>query len=153
MISLRELNNENLFKVIKLSDTLDENQKKVVAPNVISIAQAYVNQDIAWLRVIYLDDEPIGFVMVALKDEDIIKEDQPAYFLWRLMIAKPYQSKGYGKEVLDIIYDKCKTDHIKYLYVSCHIEDAMPYQFYVKYGFIDTHVMEDHEEILKIEIK
>lgn len=152
MIQLKELNNENIFQVIKLSDTLDEKQKKVVAPNVISIAEAYVNQDRAWPRAIYHDDELIGFVMVALKEEDIKDEDQPAYFLWRFMIAKPFQGKGYGKEVLDILYNKCKEDHIKYMYVSCHMEDPMPYQFYIKYGFVDTHEMFDHEEILKIKI-
>jgi diamine N-acetyltransferase len=115
MIKLKELNKENLNKVIQLSDTLDEKQKSVVAPNIYSVAEAYVNQDRAWPRVIYLGDEPIGFVMVALHEEDIKESDQPAYFLWRLMIAKPFQGKGYGKQVIDLIYEKCKQDKIKYL--------------------------------------
>jgi diamine N-acetyltransferase len=152
MIHLEEVNKDNLFKVIDLWNTLDDSEKQSVAPNVVSIAQAYVNQDIAWPRVIYLDDEPIGFVMVALKDEDIIEEDQPSYFLWRFMIAKPFQGNGYGKKVLDIIYSMCKENQMKYLYVSCHMHAPMPYQFYIKYGFVDTHEMEDDEEILKLKI-
>lgn len=152
MIHLEEVNKDNLFKVIDLWNTLDDSEKQSVAPNVVSIAQAYVNQDIAWPRVIYLDDEPIGFVMLALKDLEIIDEDQPSYYLWRFMIAKPFQGKGYGKEVLNIIYSMCKEHQMKYLYLSCHTHAPMPYEFYIKYGFIDTHEMEDDEEILKLKI-
>lgn len=152
MIHLKEVSKENLFKVIDLWNTLDESEKRSVAPNVVSIAQAYVNQDIAWPRVIYFDEEPIGFVMVALKDDEVPKEDQPVYFLWRFMIAKPFQGHGYGKSVLDLLVDMCRKDNINYLYVSCHMHDPMPYQFYIKYGFIDTHEMDDDEEILKLNI-
>ncbi len=45
MISVREITEENFRTIIQLSDTLDESQKKSVAPNVVSIAQAYVNQE------------------------------------------------------------------------------------------------------------
>jgi diamine N-acetyltransferase len=152
MIHLKNIDKDNLFKVIDLWNTLDDDQKKSVAPNVVSVAQAYVNQDIAWLKAIYLDDEPIGFVMVALSDDEVKEEDQPIYFLWRFMIAKPFQSKRYGKEVLDILVNMCKENKINYLYVSCHMHSPMPYQFYMKYGFIDTHEMDDDEEILKFKI-
>jgi len=152
MIQLRNVDKDNFFKVIDLWNTLDDDQKKSVAPNVMSIAQAYVNQDIAWLKAIYLEDEPIGFVMVALSDDEVKEEDQPVYFLWRFMIAKPFQGKGYGKEVLDILVNMCKENKVKYLYVSCHMHSSMPFQFYMKYGFIDTHEMDDDEEILKYKI-
>lgn len=152
MITLREITQDNLFSVIKLSNTLDESQKKSVAPNAVSIAQAYVNQDKAWPRAIYLDEEPIGFVMMALHDEDIPQEDQPAYFLWRFMISKEHQGKGYGKAVIEILKNKTKDDGKKYLYVTCTMHDVMPYQFYINQGFIDTHEMDDDEEILKMKM-
>ena len=153
MIHLKDVTKDNVFKVIELSKTLDETQQKSVAPNVLSIAQAYVNQDRAWPQVIYLDEEIIGFVMLALKDEDIPEVDQPSYYLWRFMMAKSHQSKGYGKQVLDLIYKKCQEDQVRYLYTSCTMHSPMPYQFYTKYGFVDTHEMDDEEEILKLEIK
>lgn len=153
MIHLKDISQDNLFKVTALSDTLTDVQKKCVAPNIVSIAQAYVNLDRAWPKAIYNDDELVGFVMLALHDDDIPKEDQPAYFLWRFMIAKPYQSQGFGKQVLDIIYQKCIDDDVKYLYTSCEMHDEMPYRFYMNYGFIDTHEKDDDEEILKIRIE
>lgn len=152
MITLRDLTQDNIFKVIKLWDTLEDSQKKSVAPNVVSIAQAYVNLDRAWPKAIYLFEEPIGFVMVALKDEDIPNEDQPAYFLWRFMMERSHQNHGYGKMVLDLIKEKCIKDGIQYLYVSCTMHEPMPYQFYIRYGFVDTHEMDDDEQILKMKI-
>lgn len=153
MIQLKNVTTDNIFKVIELTKMLDENQQKSVASNVLSLAQAYVNLNRAWPQAIYLEDEPIGFVMLALHDEDIPEVDQPAYYLWRFMIAKPYQTKGYGKQVLDLIYQKCQEENIKYLYTSCTMHSPMPYQFYINYGFIDTKEMDDDEEILKLEIK
>ncbi|MFA5493043.1 MAG: GNAT family N-acetyltransferase [Bacteroidales bacterium] len=150
MIHLKELDKNNLFEVIKIHDTLTEYQKRCVAPNVVSIAQAYVNPQ-AWPRVIYHDTEIIGFVMISLHDEDIPKEDQPSYYLWRLMIKKDAQNHGFGKKVLDIIVHKAKEEKQKYLYTSCEMEDSMPYKFYIAYGFIDTG-LNDGEQVLKLKL-
>lgn len=151
MIELREVTPQNIFEVIKLSDTLDEYQKRCVAPNAVSLAQAYVSPQ-AWPRAIYHNDELVGFVMLALHDDDIHEEDQPAYYLWRFMMAKQHQQKGYGKKVLDLIVQKAKEDGQKYLYLSCEMEGDMPYRFYTSYGFIDTGIMDDGEEVLKLKL-
>ena len=148
-INLREINENNFNQVIKLYDGLTDYQKKCVAPNVYSLAEAYANKDRAWVRAIYLIDKPIGFIMMALWDDDIPKEDLPAYYLWRFMISREYQNKGFGKKVLDIIIKKCQTDRIKTLYVSCEMEEKQPFEFYIKYGFIDTRI-NDGEQILKM---
>lgn len=152
MLHLREITNENFRSVIKLSDTLTDEQKRCVATNVTSLAQAYLNQDKAWPRVIYLDDTPIGFLMLSLDSSEFPDEDQPALYLWRFMIARDYQNKGYGKQVLDLLIQKCRDEKKKTLYLSCGMEYDMPYKFYTKYGFIDTHVVDDGEEVLKIYI-
>jgi diamine N-acetyltransferase len=148
MIYLKEITKDNLFDVIKLSETLDEKQKRCVAHNAVSIAEAYVKPQ-AWPRAIYDDETLVGFVMLALHDDDIIESDQPSYLLWRFMIAKPYQNKGYGKKVLYLIMEKARQDKQKYLYASCMVEDAMPLKFYLSYGFEDTHEKDGDEEIIK----
>jgi len=61
----------------------------------------------AWARGIYLGNRPNGFIILALWDEDIPTEDLFASYLWRFMIAKDYQEKGYGSEVLNLIKEKC----------------------------------------------
>lgn len=150
MIYLKELSRDNLFEVIKIHDTLTDYQKSCVAKNSISIAQAYVNPQ-AWPRVIYADETIVGFVMLSTHDEDIPKDDQPAYYLWRLMISFPYQNKGYGKEVLDLLVKKSKDENQRYLYTSCEMAGSMPYQFYMNYGFTDTG-LNDGEQILKLKL-
>ncbi len=149
-LTLKKITTKNFNEVVKLTNTLTDHQKKCVAPNIASLAQAYVNKKRAWPRAIYLGNKPIGFIMLALWDDDIPKEDWPAYYLWRFMIAKDYQQKGYGSKVLDIIKEKCLKDGIKTFYTSCDMQGDQPYKFYINYGFIDTGIKDDDEQILKM---
>ncbi|MBE0700261.1 MAG: GNAT family N-acetyltransferase [Acholeplasmataceae bacterium] len=151
-VNLREVDVDNLREVCKLSNTLTPFQQKCVAPNAFSIAEAHFYPGIAWFRAIYLDDEPIGFVMISLKPEDIQPSDEPSAYLWRFMIAKDYQQKGYGSQVLDIIVDQCRKENYRYLYTSCSLEGDQPMSFYLKYGFVDTGVLEEDEEVLKLKL-
>lgn len=152
-VTLRPIDEKNVFDVIKLSDTLSDEHKRNVAPNVVSLAQAYVHLDIAWPRAIYDGEEPIGFVMLSLFDPDIPVEDRPAYMLWRFMVKTDRQRQGIGKQVLDLIVEKCKKDGIQTLYTSCVMERPEPYRFYVNYGFLDTGEDDDNERILKMRIR
>ena len=150
MIQLVEITNQNLKACLDLYDTLDDIQKTHVAPNAVSLAQAYINQDIAWPRVIVNQDQIIGFLMLELNAEEIPPYNQPGHYIWRFMIGKPYQKKGYGKQVISLIIDKCREEGMKSLYVSCTMEQDMPYQFYIKNGFMDTGYDEDGERYLKL---
>lgn len=150
MIQLKEVTPKNLKACLDLYDTLDDVQKKQVAPNAISLAQAYVHPDIAWPRVIVDDELVVGFIMLELNAKDIPEYNQPGHYIWRMMIGKPYQNKGYGKHVLKIIKEKCLKEGMKSLYVSSTTHDEMPYQFYIKQGFMDTGYVEDGEKYLKM---
>lgn len=153
MITLQDVSYENLRAVIKIYETLSESDKKHVAPNVVSLAEAYLNYDIAWPKAIVLDETIIGFVMLGLDNYIAKEEDWPVYFLWRFMIGGEYQGKGYGKAVLNMLVDKCKAENIRYLYVSSTKYDPMPYEMYIKYGFVDTGEVDDGEQVLKLKIK
>ncbi|MFU8793318.1 MAG: GNAT family N-acetyltransferase [Acholeplasmataceae bacterium] len=151
-ITLQLITYDNFDTIIKMSDTLTPYQKRCVAPNLYSIAEAYLNLDNAWPRAIYLDDQPIGFIMIDLNPEHIPK-DENAYYLWRFMISEPHQNKGYGKAALNLIIDKCRKDQKSVLYTSCAMEGDLPYQFYLNYGFVDTGVLDGDEEVLTLKIK
>ena len=152
-IELKDITYDNLKDVISIYDTLSEADKKHVAPNVVSLAEAYLNYSIAWPRAITLDNQVIGFVMLGLDNFIADKEDHPVYFLWRLMIATEFQNQGYGKQLLDQVVQKCKEENIRYLYVSSTRYDDMPYKMYLSYGFKDTGREEDGEQILKLKIQ
>lgn len=148
-ITLREISYDNLKPIIKMSDRLSEADQHKVAPNVYSLAEAYLNYQIAWPRAIYRGETPVGFVMLGLDDYLADKEDTPVYFLWRFMIAPEEQGKGIGKAVIRLLVDKCAAEGRKYLYVSCHLEEAMPRAFYEANGFVSTERIDDGELILK----
>lgn len=119
------------------SETLSPLHRKMVADNVRSIAEAYFSPS-AWMRAIYADETPIGFIMThtGLDYEDGI--DCPGVFLWRFMIASPYQGKGYGKRALEKLILHLKAMGIPLLYTSCGEGEGSPEGFYRKLGFMLT---------------
>jgi len=153
-IQLKEITLDNLRAVCQLSDTLTPQQQQCVSSNAYSIAQAHYCKERAWFRAIYLEDEPIGFVMVDVKlDEDKLTEDEkPSVMLWRFMIARDFQGKGYGKKVLDRLVEKFRQASYRYFFTSCRMGEGSPYHFYLSYGFKDTGLMQNDEKILSFKL-
>ena len=129
MIHLRDITKTNLISIIDLD--VSEEQKDQVASNSVSIAQAHYSNS-AWFKGIFNDDIAIGFVML-----DLIKEENKC-FLWRFMIDKKYQGRGYGKMALTQVIHYIKSlkvyDEIKTSYVPKK-NDAKG--FYKNFGFIE----------------
>jgi diamine N-acetyltransferase len=147
IVTFREITNETVVPICKLSDTLSDLQKKMVAPNGQSIAQAHYDQ-FAWYRAIYADETPVGFIM--LYDNTV----EPEYFLWRLMIAGPFQGLGYGEKAVRLLIEYVKTrPGAKVLLVSCGEGEGSPEGFYVKLGFKRTGDMFDDEVVLSVPLE
>jgi diamine N-acetyltransferase len=128
-ISLREITADTVRQVCKLSDTLTPPRKYMVAPNALSIAQAYFSEH-AWFRAIYADESPVGFVM--LYDDT----DKQEYFLWRLMIAGPHHGKGFGRRAIELLLEHVRTrPGAAALHTSCGQGPGSPEGFYRKLGF------------------
>jgi aminoglycoside 6'-N-acetyltransferase I len=152
-----EVTDDNLREVCKLSRTLTPGQSRCVAANAFSIAEAHFHPE-AWYRAIALGDTPIGFLMVNIAPDNegesfIPAEDLPFAFLWRFMIAREYQKKGYGKKALDLLVDKLTKEGYQSLYSSCHLGRVSPYRFYLSYGFTDTGELADDEEVIRLDLR
>lgn len=142
LISLREVNRENLIAVLQLQ--VAANQERCVASNAFSIAQAHFYPETAWFRAIYADETPVGFLM--LSDNP----SKPEYYLWRLMIDARYQKMGYGKKAIEQLIDYVRTrPGAKELLVSCVEGDNSPLEFYKSLGFILTGEKEEDEVVLR----
>ena len=152
VLRYKEIDKENFNPIVRLHATLTENQKKCVARNDYSIAEASVHPNNAYYRGIFLGDEPIGFFMVFIPDEASIKEGEDEFFLWRFMIARDHQRKGYGNIALDHICDMARKHGYKKLITSCETWDESPYPFYIKYGFKENGKKYGHEIGLEIEL-
>lgn len=149
-VKFRPVREDNFRAVIRLSDTLSPYQKTCVADNVVSLAEAYLHPRSAWPRAIYAGSDLVGFLMLSRDDSPFPDSDRPAGYLWRFMIAGPFQGKGFGKAALDLLVAKLRKEGKKTLFLSCEMRGPLPYRFYLHYGFTDTGEVEDGEEVLKL---
>jgi diamine N-acetyltransferase len=128
-VSLRQITEDSVRDICRLSDTLTPPKKYMVAPNAVSIAQAHFSEH-AWFRAIYAGDAPVGFIM--LYDDP----EEPEFFLWRLMVAGQYHGRGFGRRAIELLVDYVKTrPGAKVLETSCGQGPGSPEGFYKRIGF------------------
>lgn len=127
MITLKEIDRDNFHSVIKL--TVAENQKKFVASNTYSIAQAKAQPECIPLAV-YSDDTLVGFIMYCMDADD--KE----YWIYRLMIDQKHQKNGYGRQAMLCVLSIIKADisHNK-VFISFEPENNGAKYLYESLGF------------------
>lgn len=144
-VILREVTKENLWDIFKLE--VAPNQRRYVASNEVSIAQAYFDREIAWFRAIYADETPVGFLML-LDDAEARN-----YFIWRLMVDAGFQKFGFAKRALELLFDYVRTrPGAKEIKVSYVPGDGSPQGFYEKLGFTPTGEVEDGEIVMRREL-
>jgi diamine N-acetyltransferase len=137
-ITLREITRDTVRDILRLETT--EEQRSYVAPNAVSISQAYFEPK-AWFRAVYAGDRPVGFVML-LDDPEA-----PEYYLWRFMIAAPEQGKGYGRRALQLLVDHVRgRPGATELKTSCiPASSGGPEPFYLGFGFRPNGVVHEGE--------
>lgn len=144
-VTLREVTAETVLAICALK--VAPQQEQFVAPNSVSIAQAYFAQEVAWFRAVYADDVPVGFVML----EDNVASQE--YFLWRFMIDQRYQGHGFGRRALELLIDHVRTrPGAKMLLTSCVPGNGSPCPFYEKLGFVSTGNVEEGELVMRFDL-
>jgi diamine N-acetyltransferase len=144
VVELREVTEDNVRAVCRLA--VAPSQAGFVAPNAVSLAQALVSP-LAWYRAIYADDQPVGFAMLSIDAET------PEYYLWRLMIGRDHQRKGFGAAAMRLI-----ADHVRALpggtalITSWVPVEGGPEPFYRGLGFVPTGEVDDGEHVGRLEL-
>lgn len=159
MIHLEEITNRNIWKVCALEPF--EEQKDFVAENIQSLAEAYATRNEgnnALPLAVYQDEELIGFVMIGKgtvgneEESDLIKEN---YCLWRLMIDKKFQRKGWGRQTMDAVMALIRTypfGEAKKVWLSYEPENTRAREIYHKYGFSENGEMCGNEIVAVYEL-
>lgn len=157
MLKLKKINRKNVGELLKLE--VFDNQKSFVATNNISIIEAYIaitENNNVFTFGIYKDDTPIGFLMMGF---DVNSDDEGApriakgnYNIWRLMIDKKIQGKGFGKKAIELALEfiytfPCGT--AEYCWLSYESDNDVARQLYKSVGFVETDE-KDGEEIVAI---
>jgi diamine N-acetyltransferase len=143
-IELREITRHSVIDIVKLDAGDDRRQ---VAPNAVSIAQAHF-EPAAWFRAVVQGERPVGFVM--LYDPTLTATpESPHFFLWRLMIDKAHQGRGYGHAAVERLIEHVRTrPGASELRVS-HVPEAQSLaRFYQSLGFRYTGEQDEGELVM-----
>ena len=157
MLKLKKINRKNVADILNLE--VFDNQKSFVATNNSSIIEAYIaiteNNDVFTFGI-YKDDTPVGFLMIGYDvnsdDEGALKIAKGNYNIWRLMIDKKFQGKGFGKKAMDLALEFINTfpcGTAKYCWLSYESDNDIARQLYKSVGFVETSE-KDGEEIVAI---
>ncbi|MBY4975578.1 GNAT family N-acetyltransferase [Streptococcus suis] len=107
MIRLELVNKDNFDQVLDL-EVAPRDQRRVASVEY-SLAQAWLYREEGHLLpyAVKSGQRIVGFVLLS------IQEDK-SYYVWRLLIDRHYQNRGYGKEVIRQVIGLAKEDP------SCH---------------------------------
>ena len=157
MIRLEKISGNNIWDILKLE--VSDEQKTFVAANNVSIIEAFIaltSGGHAFPFGIYDDETPVGFCMIGYGTDDSW-EDAPAvakdsYNLWRFMIDRRHQRKGYGKAAMKLILDFIATrpcGPAKLCWLSYEPENTVAKALYSAFGFRETGEW-DGDEIIAV---
>ncbi|MBR4206548.1 MAG: GNAT family N-acetyltransferase [Clostridia bacterium] len=162
MIHLEKIDSKNIWDIVNLK--VFRYQKNFVAENWVSIVQAYGTLDsdaAAFPFAIYNDKKPVGFLMIGYNEaslyENFADVETPKslvnnYSLWRLMIDKRYQKRGYGREAVKLALDFIRTwpcGKAELCSLSYEPENEVARNLYHSLGFVENGEM-DGDEIVAV---
>ncbi len=147
--------------VITLREVTDENRDAVLTLSVASAQQRFVGtvagalldaQEIPegkpWYRGIYVDEQPVGFVMLSWNVTPEPPRIIGPWFLWKLLVDERHQRRGYGREAVRLVADIVRGNGAAELLTSCLPGDGGPEPFYRRIGFRPTGELDENGEII-----
>lgn len=160
MVRLEKINAKNIWEILKLK--VNDEQKEFVAPNNMSIIEAYIaitSNGHAFPFGIFDDDIPVGFLMIGFDVDDSF-ENPPQiaygnYSIWRFMIDEKYQNKGYGKEAMKLALDFIRTfpcGKAECCYLSYDPDNTKAKELYSRFGFMENGEKDDDEVVAVLKL-
>lgn len=142
-IELREITKDNFFEVGLLATnasgmpTFDE---EYICANTVSIAESKFYPELL-PQGIYLDNQPIGFIMSGPYENDNYK-----YWILRFMIDYKFQGKGYGKQSFLAFIEQMRNKKVvNQIFLGLHESNKAAITLYESCGFRFTGVEKDDE--------
>ena len=149
-LTLRAIDDTNFDAVIALE--VSAHQTQYIASNKKSLDTAKTEEyrEIARPFAIYADETPIGFTMFAF---DLTSADpNDRYWLWRFMIDRAFQGRGYGAAALEIILDYFRRHGADHILLSTKGTNTAALSLYHKYRFAETGDMNENEIVLRLQL-
>ena len=166
-IHLEKIDWDNYYKVLKLRVTKE--QQNYVASNKASLIHAFIESSngtpvyafaikngktiVGFMQIMY-DNDWTGYEREDwLASEEYKKyEGKPYYYIWRFMIDKKYQNRGYGKESFKQTLDFIKTfpaGKAEYVLLSYEPANEVGKKLYASFGFEEVfkEYLHDDDEV------
>ena len=139
-VKLKDVTAKNWRAIARLE--LAPDQEDLVADNLYSIAESKFDPD-ARPRAVYAGDQPVGFLMYDASDDEAL--------IYRFMIDRRHQGKGYGRAALRLALDEIRTlAHVRKVLISYMPDNPVTKAFYASLGFKETGLDEDGEMLAEL---
>ena len=134
-VTLRQITAENRGALLALG--VAEGQKSFVSAVADALEAAKDNPN-AYPFGVYAGEEPVGFIMFGYYAE------REQYTLWKFLIDRRHQNRGYGKAALKLGLEKMGKDFgISELYTGVALENSVAQGLYASLGFCLTGLVEN----------
>ena len=139
-VKLNDITEDNWRAVIALK--LDAEQEDLVASNLYSIAESRFDPD-ARPRAVYAGKRIVGFLMYDVQSRKAS--------IYRFMIDRKHQDKGYGRAALNHALDEIKAiPRMKKISIGYMPDNPVAKPFYASFGFVEVGKDEDGEVIAEL---
>jgi diamine N-acetyltransferase len=143
-VKLKEVTAKNWRAVARLE--LAPDQQDLVADNLSSIAESKFDPT-AHPRAVYAGGEPVGFLMYDVSGEG----KKRAALIYRFMIDRRHQGKGYGRAALVLALEEIRAiPKVRKVSISYMPDNVVAKAFYASLGFVEAGVDEDGEMMAEL---
>lgn len=149
-VTLHEVTSDTVRAVCALD--VDDAQKRNVAANAMSLAEAYVYYPQAWPRAIHAGEDLVGFLMV-YDPTAVENPDESDFFLWRLMIDRRWQRRGYGRAAVRLAIDYVSSRNAERILVAHVKSDPALGTFYASFGFAYTEREDERQRYMALALR
>jgi diamine N-acetyltransferase len=141
-VRLEDVTARNWRAVARLK--LAPEQEDLVASNLYSIAQSKFDPN-ARPRAVYAGGDLVGFIMYDVEASEAS--------IYRFMIDRKHQGKGYGRAALARTLDEIRaTPGVKKISIGYMPENPVAKPFYASFGFVEVGTDEDGEVIAELKL-
>ncbi|MEF3354097.1 GNAT family N-acetyltransferase [Paenibacillus sp. GYB006] len=140
-MEFREITWDNYIECIELQVT--EEQKRFISSNQHALAEAYIASKEGQVIItfaVYKDEKMVGFISMYYDDGDGNFE-YSSYGVFKFMIDKRYQGKGYGKEAMVKAIEFSKSSphgKARVVELTYKPENVVSKNLYSSLGFVET---------------
>ena len=143
-VKLKDVTEDNWQAVIDLK--LDPAQENLVASNLYSLAESRFDPD-ARPRAVYAGKRLVGFLMYDVQQTG----RSHAASIYRFMIDREHQGKGYGRAALASALDEIRAiPRVRKVSIQYMADNPVAGPFYASFGFVEVRKNRDGEIIAEL---